>query len=490
MQRFTKLTFLLALPLTAGCADDVDNETNASADSADGTATDSADTGTATDPSSPTTDTVDTTATDTTDPTDSDTDSETAPEGCADGDDPNAPRMPLPAEITEPTTLTCDTVWVLTELTTVRGTTLTIDPGTTVVGASSSALVIEKDAQIEAAGTPGGPIVFTSAQPKGQRQRADWGGLILLGRAPVNLPNGVGQAEGFADPPSYGGDDPAHDCGTLQYVRVEWAGFELVTDNELNGITFYACGTDTTVDHVQSHMGSDDAFEWFGGTMNAKYLVATGMSDDGLDCDLGYTGKLQYVFVHQDPADPDANHAMEWSNGPDDFTAQPLTSPWIANLTFIGQGAGGNAAKSHGFVFKEGAEARVTNSYFTNATGFGGSFQDEQTLTVADAGGIVVEGTFWNAHGGFGSQGSGPYSWTDAEWGEWLLGGDGNMDGVDLGLDVTWTAPNIQPASDSAAAGGGVAISDGFFDATTYVGAVDPEGEDWTQASWINYAVD
>lgn len=410
------------------------------------------------------------------------------PAACADADAPNVIPTPVPMEITADTTLTCDRVWYLTGTTTVRGATLTLQPGTTVFGSAGSALVIEKDARIHAVGRPDAPIVFTSSNPKGQRARANWGGLVLLGRALVNAPNGVGQAEGFSSPPSYGGTDPAHDCGTLQYVRVEFAGFEIVTDNELNGITFYACGTGTVVDHVQSHMGSDDAFEFFGGGFHATHLVATGMGDDAIDIDLGFRGSLQYVFVHQDPTLGDGNHALEWSNSPLDFTASPVTSPWISNLTFIGQGPAGNAAKSIGFTVKEGAEAHIYNAYFTHATGPGGTIQDEQTVAVASAGGVVVQGTYFGTHAGFTHAGD-ALSWDDATWEAFVLEQDGNADDVDLGLNTTWTMPNVQPAPGSPADGTGVAVPAGTPIApTTYIGAVDPNAtEDWTRAPWINY---
>ncbi len=487
MSRLTKIALVLALPANVfGCAGDQDNETNASADdagtSADDTGSTSNTSPTSTMPTSGPDDTAD-------DSADTGPDDTGPPPGCVDGDSPDAPRLEVATPIEADTTLTCDTVWVLTEATFVNGATLTIEPGTTIVGASGSALVINTDSTINAAGTAAAPIVFTSAQPKGSRQRADWGGVVLLGLAEVNLPNGVGQAEGFADPPMYGGNDTAHNCGTLQYVRVEWAGFELVMDNELNGITFYACGTGTTVDHVQVHMGSDDGLEFFGGAFDVRHVVLTGNADDNLDIDLGFTGSVQHVFIHQDPGEADGNHGFEISNGPDDFSATPRTDPYIGNVTYVGQGDGGNPSKSIGFNIKEGGNAHIYNSCFTNVTGAGATFQDQATLDVAETG-IVVEGSFWGTHAGFGSQGDGPYTWTDMMWGEFLLGQTGNMDALDLALDGTWTTPNAKPAAASAAVGGGVAPG-GDLEPTTYVGAVNPDAaDDWTQAGWINYAVD
>lgn len=501
MQRLTRIALALTLPTIAGCPDTGDNETNVEDSGAD-----TSNSGPMTTSVSATTDTAMTMTTDTsatmttsptstdTDPSDSDTDPDTSgsttepPMNCASADDANAPKMPLEAMIGTDTTLTCDTVWVLTEPTYVQGAVLTIEPGTHIVGQNGSVLVIDTDARLEAAGTEDYPIVFTSAQPKGSRAPADWGGVVLLGLAEVNLPNGVGLAEGFADPPDYGGNDPAHNCGTMQYVRIEWAGFQLIMDNELNAATFYSCGTDTTVDHVQAHMGSDDGFEAFGGGFAMSHMIVSGSADDCFDFDLGFGGSVQYAVCFQEPTQTDANHGLEWSNGPNDFTAEPLNSPSIANMTFVGQGAGGNAGKSIGFNLKQGTEANIYNSYFTNVTGPGATFQDEQTITVAEGGGIVIEGNVWNDHAPFGHQGAGPYSWTDMDWADFILGQDGNQDGVDLGIDVTWPAPNFKP--NAMAAGAGVMPS-GEFEATTYVGAVDPDAaDDWTAADWINYAVD
>ncbi|MBK8716635.1 MAG: hypothetical protein IPN32_18055 [Deltaproteobacteria bacterium] len=143
--------------------------------------------------------------------------------------------------------------------------------------------------------------------------------------------------------------------------------------------------------------------------------------------------------------------------------------------------------KSIGYNIKQGATMAVYNSYFTNVTGPGATFQDQATLDVAD-GGIINEGVLWGTHGAFGHQGSGPYTWTDGEWADFLLGQDGVQDNVDLGLDGTWTAPNLKPAAGGPADGAGV--TPGSLEATTYVGAVDPNGDDWTQAGWINWAID
>ncbi len=127
-----------------------------------------------------------------------------------------------------------------------------------------------RSGRLNAIGTPHAPIVFTSDQPVGQRGRGDWGGIIINGRAPLNF--GSGEAAGEGDTGVYGGTDPNDNSGTLQYVRVEFSGVEFSPDNELNGIAFQAVGRGTVVHHVQAHMSRDDALEWFGGTVDGKYV--------------------------------------------------------------------------------------------------------------------------------------------------------------------------------------------------------------------------
>src|SRR5262249_20221936 len=194
-----------------------------------------------------------------------------------------------------------------------------------------SVLVITRNATIEAHGTASRPIVFTSSQPFGQRTRGDWGGLILLGKAPVNLaagaqfanPNaGEGYIEGLATTPDglYGGNDATHYCGTVTYVRSEFAGTILSEANEVNSITFGGCGTKTVAHHLQASYGGDDAFEWFGGSMNSSYLVGTLMADDCPDYQLGTTGKRQYAAC---PQKPDPNGAPRAQSPTHHFTRPP-----------------------------------------------------------------------------------------------------------------------------------------------------------------------
>jgi hypothetical protein len=164
-------------------------------------------------------------------------------------------------------------------------------------------LIVERGGRLNAIGTREQPIVMTSDQPVGSRGRGDWGGLIINGRAPVNLAGGLGTGEG--DTGVYGGTDENDNSGTLRYVRVEFSGIEFSPDNELNGIAFQGVGRGTTVDYAQAHMSRDDAMEWFGGTVDVKHLVLSNAADDGFDWTFGYRGRAQFVVLTQRGDDAD-----------------------------------------------------------------------------------------------------------------------------------------------------------------------------------------
>jgi hypothetical protein len=459
MKRHTGLLLAtLALPLSlAACGDD------------GGTAE-----GTASDP------------TEGTDPTEGDGTESGGAAGCVDPSDTAAPRVAISSDIEGDATWTCDNIYVLDGVAVfVRNGTLTIEPGTTVMGTGSSALVIDRSARIEAVGTADAPIVMTSVLPEGQRNRGDWGGLVLIGEAPANV--GTGAAEGFPTPPPYGGSDPAHDCGALSYVRVEWAGFELTAGNELNGITFYACGSETSVDHVQVHMGSDDGIEMFGGGFGASHLVVTGAADDSLDIDEGFQGTLQYVFIQQDPTVGD--NCLEWSNQASNFTAEPPTHPSVANLTCIGSGSGGE--KSKGLTLKEGTEGAVLNSLFANLTNEAVVLLHQTTQDNAETGRIAFDGVHFCGANTFavGAEAEEVVAWTAEELETWVLGAGVNGNGTDCALpDLTWGAPDVQPPAGSAPDGAGATLPSGF-EATTYAGAIDPNGERWIAEPWIALGV-
>lgn len=232
--------------------------------------------------------------------------------------------------------------------------TMTIEPGTTIKGSFSgtdvAALVITRGSKINAQGTAGEPIIFTSAAPN--PQSGDWGGIVVCGKASVNSAfagtgggpgiyevegginnsNGDGLAGGGATP------DDNDNSGVLSYVRIEYAGYAFQPDKEINSLTMAAVGRGTTIDHIQVVYAKDDAFEWFGGTVNCKYLIAFKTQDDDFDTDNGYSGKVQFGIVLRDSliADISNSQAFESDNNATGTTASPKTSAVFSNITAIG----------------------------------------------------------------------------------------------------------------------------------------------------------
>jgi hypothetical protein len=220
----------------------------------------------------------------------------------------------------------------------IEGVTLTIEPGTVIKGEKTSmgSLIVERGGKIIAEGTADRPIVFTSDQPKGARSYGDWGGLILCGKAPTN---NVSEPQIEGGPRSrYGGNDPADNSGIIKYVRIEFAGYPFEPNKEINGLTFGGVGSGTTVDYVQVSYCGDDSFEWFGGTVNARHLIAYKGWDDEFDTDYGFSGKLQFLLGVRDSrhADTSKSNGFESDNDAQGSGNTPLTRPVFSNLTLIG----------------------------------------------------------------------------------------------------------------------------------------------------------
>lgn len=217
------------------------------------------------------------------------------------------------------------------------GSTLTIEPGTIIKGdkLTKSALIVERGGKLIAQGTKENPIVFTSGETKGQRKPGDWGGLILCGKAPINQNDP--QIEG-GPRTHYGGNNAADNSGIISYVRVEFAGNPFAKDKEINGVTFGAIGSGTQVDHIQVSYSSDDSYEWFGGSVNCKYLIAYKGWDDDFDTDNGFCGKVQYGLVIRDPkiADYSQSNGFESDNCADGAAIDPYTTATFSNITFVG----------------------------------------------------------------------------------------------------------------------------------------------------------
>ncbi len=239
-----------------------------------------------------------------------------------------------------------------------------IEPGVVIKGLKNfkSTLIIDRGAKIFAEGTADKPIVFTSAQAIGSRNPGDWGGIVILGKARTNkLAEPV--AEGINL--KYGGTNDLDDSGILKFLKIEFAGtiYDLAT--ETNALTLCAVGAKTIIENIQVVYANDDAFEFFGGTVNGRYLFAYASNDDDFDFDLGYTGMIQYGAAIKDPnfADSgDPSNGIESDNDGGSTTATPLTKPILSNFTLIGP-AETNLA-NHNFALRF---RRSTNFVFCNS---------------------------------------------------------------------------------------------------------------------------
>ena len=218
-----------------------------------------------------------------------------------------------------------------------NGAELTIEPGTVIKGdkGTKASLIVERGGKLMAKGTATAPIVFTSAQPKGNRKPGDWGGLIICGKAKNNQKEM--QIEG-GPRTKHGGEDNADNSGVLSYVRIEFAGYPFEKDKEINGLTFGSVGSGTQVDHVQVSYSNDDSYEWFGGQVNCKYLVAFKGWDDDFDTDNGFAGKVQFGLVVRDSkiADTSQSNGFESDNCADGSAVSPYTTATFSNITFVG----------------------------------------------------------------------------------------------------------------------------------------------------------
>jgi PKD repeat protein len=281
------------------------------------------------------------------------------------------PNTDVSANITTNTTWTADKIYHLKGVIYVKnGATLTIQPGTVIMGDKAlpnSCLIITKGSKLMALGTAAAPIVFTSNQPAGQRGSGDWGGLIILGKASNNNISGTANIEGLAPTTDteFGGGltpDDADNSGTIQYVRVEFGGYIFQTDKEINGVTFGAVGSGTTFDHVQVSFSNDDAFEWFGGTVNCKYLVSYRNLDDDFDTDNGFGGHIQFGVSVRDPQIADnpsvsTSEGFESDNDASGSTANPQTRALFSNMTLIGPYRG-NTSSTIATGYRRGARIR------------------------------------------------------------------------------------------------------------------------------------
>lgn len=249
------------------------------------------------------------------------------------------------------------------------GAELTIEPGTIIKGdkQTKASLIAERGGKLIAQGTATEPIVFTSEEAKGNRRPGDWGGIILCGKAKNN--KSEIQIEG-GPRTKHGGNDDADNSGVLSYVRIEFAGYPFQTDQEINGLTLGSVGSGTKIDHVQVSYSNDDSYEWFGGTVNCKYLIAYKGWDDDFDTDNGFSGKVQFGLSVRDSklADVSQSNSFESDNNADGSNSEPHTSAVFSNMTFIGP-------KAVDASFVNDASYITGGSYYPNNGSSLGKFQ-------------------------------------------------------------------------------------------------------------------
>ena len=399
------------------------------------------------------------------------------------------PVQVFSGRITGNVTWTNNYYWVL------RGTvfveenaTLNIQAGTTVVGEAGSvgSLIVKRGGRLNAIGTKEQPIVFTSDQAPGARARGDWGGIILNGRAPLNLEGGEG--EGEADTGVYGGDNPDDNSGSLRYVRVEFAGTEFSPDNELNGIAFQGVGRGGTYEYIQVHMNKDDGLEWFGGTADIKHAVVTNAGDDSFDWTFGWRGRAQFIAVSQRGDDADAG--IEADNNEFNNENLPRSSPTLYNLTFCGDSDTNEGSESvRGVLLRRGTAGEMRNFIITGFKNVGLEVNGTSSLREAAQGNLrVSNGVIFRT----GANGT-----TYAPATTLALIQNNTFASVRLGQDpgigncFNHEAPDWKPTSVSTLAGGQLAPAtppnDGFFEVTTFIGAFSPDVEqDWA-AGWTRF---
>ncbi len=429
------------------------------------------------------------------------------------------------ADITTNTTWTRDKRYRLSGFIHVQSpATLTIEAGTIIDGdfnVVGSSLFIMRGAKIDAVGTATDPIVFTSSQAVGQRRAGDWGGLILIGNGIINRAAPVileGTGTGPSNPAiDYaGGTNNADNSGRLKYVRIEFAGYAVAPDAELNSLTLAAVGSGTEIDYVESLNGLDDSFEIFGGAVDAKHLVSYNSGDDHFDMSEGYVGRLQFLIgfqqiaviprplagnVSQDPQGIE-NDGCNGANCTAGQNSQPYTVPIIANYTLVGPPTGVNTQGTGtiGAILRRGTGGYYINGIVARWARAAVSLRDQPTLDRITGGLLELKNQLITENGATFQPQSGATVQGTVDVGANAIevsGAGSTAAGVFTGLPATPTAATLDwmPAAGSAARTGGLAAFTGalatkagsFITATSYRGAVDPAGAKWWQG-WTTYA--
>lgn len=399
------------------------------------------------------------------------------------------------SNITSNTTWSNSNTYVLFDKIFVKsGATLTIEAGTLIKGDKSTkgALIVTTDGMINAQGTACQPIIFTSDQAPGSRAAGDWGGVIILGEALVNTSSGTAIIEGGFTAPDgqYGGQNDSDNSGVFSYVRIEYPGIAFTLNNEINGLTMGGVGSGTTIDHVQVSFSGDDSFEWFGGSVNCKYLVAHRGLDDDFDTDFGFRGMVQFALSIREAntADVSGSNGFESDNDATGSNNSPQTMPLFCNVTILGPKENGTPSSNYrrGFHIRRNSRCSVYNSVVCGfPTGIyidGSSSQTQATNNVLQLENCVISNNTSNYNSSFentyftnASRNNEVYSSTSS------LGFSTNYNSV--------TNPKLALTNSSILLSGAsftnTRLTDPFFTSVSYRGAFD-DGCLWTDR-WTDF---
>lgn len=434
----------------------------------------------------------------------------------------NRPVVEVSGEIKTNTTWTAGNVYLLKGFVYVTsGATLTIEKGTIIKGApkeqdptasgKGGTLIVEAGGKLVAVGTAEQPIIFTSSKAIGQRNYGDWGGIVLIGKAPINQP-GATTFEGGIRGTTGTYNEPADNSGTLQYVRIEFGGIALTnaSNSEINGLTLYGVGSGTTIDHIQVSYSGDDSYEWFGGSVNMKYLVALRGWDDDWDTDWGFSGKVQYAVSLRDPqyADQSGSNGFESDNfNPGEpatgaNAGMPLTAPVFANVSnFVFSGTPSNATSAKGngpyqsaMHLRRNTSISIFNALFVGypeglrLDGTATGTLNNATTGALDLKGVVVANTTTPVRGAgaiTNDQALAYFNTTDRK--NQIIASTEVTTLLLNASNFSQTAPNFLPQTGSPLLQGAVWTgkgADAFFSKETFRGAFGTT--DWTKG-WTNW---
>jgi len=382
---------------------------------------------------------------------------------------------------------------------------LTIEPGVTLFGNSGGDyIVVSRGSQIFSNGTAQAPVVMTSRADLEESRapntaRGEWGGLVVNGFAPINAcidgsaTGGTADCEKSGEGSSglFGGANADDDSGSISYTRVQFAGFRVNNEDELNGIAFQGTGSGTDVNYIQVHNNADDGVEFFGGTTNAKYIVLTGNADDSLDYTDGWTGKVQYVIVQH--ATDDADQAFEFDSNGDENDALPRSNPTISNFTLIGQRA--SSTSDLGMLLREGTAGNLLNGIVVDFNDAGADIDQDATFDQADNGNLLVRSVFFDNPDNFNDDTDidpeDPNTSREFDETAYFTGQDNivegttSLSGFSFITDMTNNnAKGVVPSPTGPEQSVTVidpSTIDPFFDSVSYIGAVEDANDTWYQ---------